>query len=152
MAWPSWIFQSMCELPHIETARDMRTPWQAQQRCKGDAHAQDHVGRIAVAAAIAVVWSMVTLARSKVVNNAGVATASAPIMPHELTVRHGRDLPSEYWHHPFLSRAGQIRVDLDGWSVLAALRQDARPAELVKRIRRLVHTRPGADNKTEAAS
>jgi hypothetical protein len=52
----------------------------------------------------------------------------------------------------FLSRPGQIRVDLDGWSVLAALRQDAQPAELVKRIRRLVHTRPGADNKMEAAS
>jgi hypothetical protein len=56
---------------------------------------------IAAVAAIALVWSISTLAKSKFVHSAEVAKASSPIAPHEIMVRHDKSLPTEYWSHPF---------------------------------------------------
>jgi hypothetical protein len=45
---------------------------------------------IAAVAAIALVWSISTLAKSKFVHSAEVAKASSPIAPHEIMVRHDK--------------------------------------------------------------
>jgi hypothetical protein len=52
---------------------------------------------IAAAAAIAVVWSVSTLAKSK----GEAIEASGPISPHEIMVKQGSSLPVEYWSHPY---------------------------------------------------
>jgi hypothetical protein len=51
---------------------------------------------IAALAAIAVVWSVSTLAKPKFGTE-----ASAPMAPHEIMVKQGNSLPVEYWAHPF---------------------------------------------------
>ena len=52
---------------------------------------------IAVIAAVAVVWSMSTLATPKI----GVSEASATLAPHDIMVRQGKGLPLQYWADPF---------------------------------------------------
>ena len=56
---------------------------------------------IAVIAAIAVVWSMSTLATPKIGGKAEVSTAAAPLAPHDIMVRQGKGLPVEHWTDPF---------------------------------------------------
>ena len=56
---------------------------------------------VGIAAATALgVWSASTFAKSRV-GKAEVVAASAVIAPHEIMVKLGRSLPSEYWSHPF---------------------------------------------------
>jgi hypothetical protein len=52
---------------------------------------------IAAVAAIAVVWSVSTLAKSK----GEAVEASGSISPHEIMVKQGSSLPVEYWAHPY---------------------------------------------------
>jgi hypothetical protein len=52
---------------------------------------------MAAVAAIAVVWSVSTLAKPK----ADGTEASVPVSPHEIMVKQGNSLPMEYWTHPF---------------------------------------------------
>jgi archaellin len=54
-----------------------------------------------VVAAIAAVWSISTLAKPKLAGNIEVTQTSAPISPHELTIKQGNAIPTEYWAHPF---------------------------------------------------
>jgi hypothetical protein len=56
---------------------------------------------IVVVAAIAAVWSISTLAKPKLVGNIEVTQTSAPISPHDLTIKQGNAIPTEYWAHPF---------------------------------------------------
>ena len=46
-------------------------------------------------AATAVVWSIATVARPKFTGK--VEDASAPILPHEIMVKHGKPLRAEAW-------------------------------------------------------
>ena len=46
-------------------------------------------------AATAVVWSITTVARPKFAGK--VEEASAPILPHEIMVKHGKPLRAESW-------------------------------------------------------
>ena len=57
-------------------------------------------GGVAVAA-VAVIWSMSTLAKSKIVGKVEATEASAPISPHDIMVKQGKDVQIEYWAHPF---------------------------------------------------
>jgi hypothetical protein len=59
------------------------------------------LGCIVIVTAIAVVWSMSTLAKPKIAGNVEATEASAPISPHEIMVRQGANLPVEYWTDPF---------------------------------------------------
>ena len=52
------------------------------------------VAIVAVAAAVTVAWSM-SASQTK------PTEASAPISPHDITVKQGNILPVEYWAHPF---------------------------------------------------
>jgi hypothetical protein len=52
---------------------------------------------VAAVAAIAVVWSVTTLAKPK----GGTTEASAPLSPHDIMVKQGSSLPVEYWTHPY---------------------------------------------------
>ena len=59
---------------------------------------------LAVMAAVAVIafaWSISTLARPKIAGKEEATEASAPISPHDITVKEGNILPVEYWAHPF---------------------------------------------------
>jgi hypothetical protein len=57
---------------------------------------------MAAAAVIVFAWSISTLARPKVVAGKGEVTeTSAPISPHDITVKQGNMQPVEYWAHPF---------------------------------------------------
>jgi hypothetical protein len=56
---------------------------------------------IAAIAATAAVWSIVTFARPKVAGHVQATEASAPVSPHEITVKQGKSLPVEYWADPF---------------------------------------------------
>jgi hypothetical protein len=56
---------------------------------------------IVVVAAIAAVWSISTLAKPKLAGNIEVTQTSAPISPHDLTIKQGNAIPTEYWAHPF---------------------------------------------------
>jgi hypothetical protein len=58
------------------------------------------IGLAIVAATAFGVWSAATVAQSRG-GKAEVAVASAAISPHAIMVKLGRDLPSEYWSHPF---------------------------------------------------
>jgi hypothetical protein len=58
------------------------------------------VGLAVVAATAFGVWSASTVVNSRA-GKAEVAVASAAIAPHAIMVKLGRDLPSEYWSHPF---------------------------------------------------
>jgi hypothetical protein len=50
---------------------------------------------IAAVAVGAAVWSVSTRATPK------ATEASAPVSPHDITVKQGNSLPVEYWMHPF---------------------------------------------------
>jgi hypothetical protein len=52
------------------------------------------VAIVAVAAAVTVAWSM-SASKTK------PTEASAPISPHDITVKQGNILPTEYWSHPY---------------------------------------------------
>jgi Rieske Fe-S protein len=57
------------------------------------------IGGIVAVAALAAVWSMSTLATPK--DTGKVQAASAPISPHDIMVKQGKDVQIEYWAHPF---------------------------------------------------
>ena len=59
------------------------------------------IGGIVAVAAVAVVWSMSTLAKPKGAGKSEATEASAPISPHDIMVRQGKDVQIEYWAHPF---------------------------------------------------
>jgi hypothetical protein len=59
------------------------------------------VGGIVAVAAVAVIWSMSTLAKSKIAGKVEATEASAPMSPHDIMVQQGRDIQIEYWAHPF---------------------------------------------------
>ena len=52
---------------------------------------------VAVIVATATVWSIATFARSKVAGSAQATETSAPVSPHEIMIKQGRNLPVEYW-------------------------------------------------------
>jgi hypothetical protein len=52
---------------------------------------------IAVITATATVWSIATFARSKVGGPVQTTETSAPVSPHEIMLKQGRNLPVEYW-------------------------------------------------------
>jgi hypothetical protein len=54
-----------------------------------------------VVTATAAVWSIATFARSKVAGPVQATETSAPVSPHEIMIKQGRNLPVEYWAHPF---------------------------------------------------
>ena len=59
------------------------------------------IGGIVAVAAGAAIWSMSTLAKSKIAGKVEATEASAPISPHDIMVKQGRDVQIEYWPHPF---------------------------------------------------
>jgi hypothetical protein len=56
---------------------------------------------IVAVAAIAGVWSISTLARTKLAGNIEASQTSAPISPHDITIKQANTIPTEYWAHPF---------------------------------------------------
>src|SRR5215831_16445343 len=56
---------------------------------------------VVVITATAAVWSIATFARSKVAGPVQATETSAPVSPHEIMIKQGRNLPVEYWDHPF---------------------------------------------------
>jgi hypothetical protein len=56
---------------------------------------------IAVIAATAAVWSIVTFANPKAAFHVQSTEELAPVSPHEIMIKQGRTLPAEYWAHPF---------------------------------------------------
>jgi len=52
---------------------------------------------IALIVATAAVWSIATFARSKVAGPVEATETSAPVSPHEMMIKQGRNLPVEYW-------------------------------------------------------
>ena len=56
---------------------------------------------IALIVAATAVWSIATFARSKVAGPVQATETSAPVSPHEIMIKQGRNLPVEYWAHPF---------------------------------------------------
>ena len=52
---------------------------------------------VAVIVATAAVWSIATFARSKVAGLVEATETSAPVSPHEMMIKQGRNLPVEYW-------------------------------------------------------
>jgi hypothetical protein len=56
---------------------------------------------IVAVAAIGAVWSISTLARTKLAGNIEASQTSAPISPHDITIKQGNIIPTEYWAHPF---------------------------------------------------
>ena len=56
---------------------------------------------MAAVAVIAFAWSISTLARPKNAGKEEATEASAPISPHDITVKQGNILPTEYWSHPY---------------------------------------------------
>jgi hypothetical protein len=59
------------------------------------------VAGIVALAALAAVWSMSTLAKPKGAGKVEATEASAPVSPHEIMVRQGKDVQIEYWADPF---------------------------------------------------
>jgi hypothetical protein len=59
------------------------------------------IGGIVAVAAVATIWSMSTLAKSKHAGKVEATETSATISPHDIMVKQGRSLPVEYWAHPF---------------------------------------------------
>jgi hypothetical protein len=55
------------------------------------------VATVAAVAAVAVVWSVTTLAKPK----GGTTEASAPVSPHEIMVTQGNSLTVEFWSPPY---------------------------------------------------
>jgi predicted membrane protein len=56
---------------------------------------------IVAIAAIAVAWSVSTIARPKQTGKVEATETSAPISPHDITVIHGKGFPIERWQDPF---------------------------------------------------
>jgi hypothetical protein len=52
---------------------------------------------VALIVATAAVWSIATFARSKVAGPVEATETSAPVSPHEMMIKQGRNLPVEYW-------------------------------------------------------
>jgi hypothetical protein len=52
---------------------------------------------VAVVVATATVWSIATFAKSKVAGSVQATETSAPVSPHEIMIKQGRNLPVEYW-------------------------------------------------------
>ena len=59
------------------------------------------IGGIVAVAAVATIWSMSTLAKSKIAGKVEATEVSAPISPHDIMVKQGKDVQIEYWAHPF---------------------------------------------------
>ena len=59
------------------------------------------IGGIVAVAAVAAIWSMSTLAKSKIAAKVEATEASAPISPHNIMVKQGKDVQIEYWARPF---------------------------------------------------
>lgn len=59
------------------------------------------IGGIVAVAAVAAIWSMSTLAKPKIAGKVEATEASAPISPHDIMVKQGKDVQIEYWAHPF---------------------------------------------------
>jgi len=59
------------------------------------------IGGIVAVAAVAAIWSMSTLAKSKIAGKVEATQASATISPHDIMIQQGRDIQIEYWAHPF---------------------------------------------------
>ena len=59
------------------------------------------IGGIVAVVAVAAIWSMSTLAKSKIAGKVEATEASAPISPHNIMIQQGRDIQIEYWAHPF---------------------------------------------------
>jgi hypothetical protein len=56
---------------------------------------------IVAIAAIAVAWSVSTIAKPKQAGKVEAAETSAPISPHDITVTRGKGFPIERWQDPF---------------------------------------------------
>jgi flagellar basal body-associated protein FliL len=56
---------------------------------------------IAVIAATATVWSIVTFAKPKTAVHVQSTEERRPVSPHEIMIKQGRSLPVEYWADPF---------------------------------------------------
>ena len=54
---------------------------------------------IIIVAAIAIAWS--TFDRPKTASTLKATETSATISPAEIMVKHGKNLPTEYWSDPF---------------------------------------------------
>jgi len=52
---------------------------------------------VALIVATATVWSIATFAKSKVAGPVQATETSAPVSPHEIMIKQGRNLPVEYW-------------------------------------------------------
>lgn len=52
---------------------------------------------VAVVVATATVWSIATFAKSKVAGAVQATETSAPVSPHEIMIKQGRNLPVEFW-------------------------------------------------------
>ena len=52
---------------------------------------------VAVIVATAAVWSIATFARSKVAGSVEATETSAPVSPHEIMIKQGKNLPVEFW-------------------------------------------------------
>ena len=56
---------------------------------------------VAIISATAAVWSIATFARQKVAGPVQATETSAPVSPHDIMVKQGKDVQIEYWAHPF---------------------------------------------------
>jgi hypothetical protein len=56
---------------------------------------------VAVIAATAVVWSIVTFSKPNPAFQVQPAEEKASVSPHEMMIKQGRTMPVEYWAHPF---------------------------------------------------
>jgi membrane protein YdbS with pleckstrin-like domain len=54
---------------------------------------------VAVIAATAVVWSIVTFSKPNPALQ--VQSIEEKVSPHEMMIKQGRIIPAEYWAHPF---------------------------------------------------
>ena len=61
------------------------------------------IGLAAVAAIVvtATVWSVVTFIKSHAATHVQTTETSAPVSPHDIMVKQGKSLPTEYFAHPF---------------------------------------------------
>jgi len=93
---------SLCEAPHLGAADDMPKQSPAHHAEKGDTMRKSILFvAVVVITATAAVWSIATFARSKVAGPVQATETSAPVSPHEIMIKQGRNLPVEYWAHPF---------------------------------------------------
>jgi len=94
----------LCEPPHNGGGGDMRMQSRRSHAAEGDT-----MRKIVVLAAIAAliaaavgIWSTATFDRPKVAGDVQATEApSAPVSPHQIMVKQGRNLPVQYWADPF---------------------------------------------------